>query len=237
MNENYSTKTMHYDVLGVPEGKTLFDYYPELKYHEELRKGIVFTEKDTIQEVVIIDAEKAFTFCSLLVDPKSPFNDIRDFKIKAERCALYAGFPKTEKGYSKEVQDVMDLKNYQIQIIMLRYFMNTAEYEFEQWISLKMAYHQATMLLRRSTSKDIDDAITEVEKKLKIQEKLEVLKGKILEMEAGIFDDERIKEALQKAASSKNYRWAEEFSDPNPDEQDLKHMEDEGEDDFENDWK
>lgn len=229
---------MHYDVLGVPEGKSLFEYYPELNYHEELRKGIFFKDSKTEREIVIIDADKAFIFCALLVDPKSPFNEIRDFKIKAERCALYSNFPQSELGYSKEVQDVMELKNYQIQIIMLRYFMNTAEYEFEQWISLKMAYHQATMLLRRSTSKEIDEAIVEVEKKLKIQEKLEVLKGKILEMEAGIFDDEKIKEALQKAASSKNYRWAEEFSDPNPDEEDVKHMEEDGEDDeFENEWK
>jgi len=234
------SSAMHYDVLAIPPGKTIFDVYPELLHYVELSKPIEVERKknkETVKEV-IITADKAFVFVALLVDPDSPLKDIRDFKQKSEKAAVLAQFPVSSDGYRPEVQNVIDLKEYRIQIIMLRYFMNTAEYEFEHWVSLKMAYHQSTMLLRRSTSQRIDDAIDEVDKKLKIQEKLELLKQKILTLEAAIFNDQKIREALQKSATSQNYRWAEMFSDPNPDEEDMvKHESDEDDDDFATNWK
>lgn len=231
---------MHYDVLSVTPEKKLFDIYPELTHYVELNRGIEverIVDKKQKSKEVIITADKAFVFVALLVDPESPLKTIRDFKQKSERAAVLAEFPVSTEGYRDEVQAVIDLKEYRIQTIMLRYFMNTAEYEFEHWVSLKMAYHQSTMLLRRSTSQRIDDAIDEVDKKLKIQEKLELLKQKILTLEASIFDDNKIREALQKAATSQNYRWAEMFSDPNPDEEDMVKHENDEDDDFETNWK
>ena len=158
--------------------------YPELARYEE------FSEPVEVAPEVL---DQILRYTMLWLDEESPFYKERDLEYKSSQCMKYAGCKTEAKNcIAKYSQDYRRC--------LLRYMKLCNNYRFEEWLSLKLDFHENTAYLSASLS-STPDPEKAIERKIKIKTNRQADLERLLQIEDSLFKDDKTRKAVTKAAN------------------------------------
>lgn len=192
---------MLYDVVTLKQSIDVSIKYPDIEFYEEFKL-------ESFRELKCMTRDQAFRFVALIIDPGSPLFPIREITQRCEQAIKMLHVELDEK----ELKDVIDLKFPELRKAILRYFIMLNSYQYEQWFSQKMLFHELTALLQKPVSGK--DQLNELDKRIKYSAQLTVLGKEIMKKEAELFDDDRMRDFISRTATaSKIINWAEVYAE------------------------
>jgi hypothetical protein len=188
-----------FDISAVPEGTALLDYYPELADHPE------FNSKNT-------EREQKITIC--LCDFKSPFVRM-DISVKIDKIFEYLGIGLKAKATRELYEQVKKFNNKLINEMITKYLMMQANHEFTLWFSNYMAFYQLMEEHRRPVDYSKSDVNNVITRKRMISKEAANMKSELVEQEAFLFNDDRMRQSVATVMIKKQRTYAEMFASDN----------------------
>jgi hypothetical protein len=188
-----------FDISAVPEGTALLDYYPELADHPE------FNSKNT-------EREQKITIC--LCDFKSPFVRM-DISVKIDKIFEYLGIGLKAKSTRDLYEQVKKFNNKLINEMITKYLMMQANHEFTLWFSNYMAFYQLMEEHRRPVDYSKSDVNNVITRKRMISKEAANMKSELVEQEAFLFNDDRMRQSVATVMIKKQRTYAEMFASEN----------------------
>lgn len=180
-------------VLGPTE--FIWDKYPRLK-----KRDAFFRIPEEMDDFNLHDLNDLLKFMVIFVDPDSPFWDERDFDYRASQCLKTLHLAPSARFY-QEVSEKTGYWNF----MLYEYFRFINTPLFEMWFSVKENFHIMNMKLRDATIKETD--------RLKLIQEIDVVLGKLTNLEYKLFPDEKTAKAVADIATEKSLGgYAEMFA-------------------------
>jgi hypothetical protein len=172
--------------------------YPELSNYNELSS-----------EIPGIDTDKLIRMFIYLIDKDSPIWKLTDISLRYQKAAELAGLKVKETMWQK----IMEGENQKANEMLFVFFGIYHNPMFELWFTAKISLHYQMRTLR-SQPKDLNSKQFADEAKVRgdVFEKLKDQTINLMKLEGNLFNDDRVKDMLVKAAVVKMRTHAEQFA-------------------------
>lgn len=191
-----------YDIAAVPPGTALCAYYPDLKDYEEFSTELT----DREQRIAIA-----------ICDFKSPFVRMdHEMRVKKIFDMLEIGLMNliTKTLYS----EVIKFSNQRVNDCIAKYLMMQANHEFSLWFSNYLAFYQLMEEHRKpinyGSAKESEINVAMTRKRL-LSKEAEQMKVALVNQEAFLFGDTRVKQAVTMTLIKKIRTYPEQFAEAN----------------------
>jgi len=190
---SYDFSKCMYDISTLAPGG-LLKTYPELNAYEEF----VNTTRDEEIKIAIC-----------LCDINSPFLKIKDFRQKL--TAIFEYLSLKDKVLFEEM---FTYTNETITSICSVYMQMQNNHDFTYWWNTNQLYYSLMNEMGKPRGKE-EDVTRYVDRKLKIQKQAEPIKNDLLNIEANLFSDSKMKMAIAKSKLTVIRTYAEMFAESN----------------------
>lgn len=152
--------------------------------------------------------ELLMKFVIIFVDPQSPLlKREKDYFRRRELAFEVLGL-----GPKNKVRVEIELETKYYGSVVSTYFKTVNDMDFEEWFSLRVAWQDAMAILR-TPSMDSEDFAAFQEKKAKIVGSMKEIKKEMLDIEARIFQDDRLQKKILSQTTDEDATYAERFAE------------------------
>lgn len=194
----YDFSKCMYDISG-DNGSGLLKRFPELNAYEE------FIAAHNDNEIKI-------AMC--LTDNNSPFLKIKDYKQKVIAIFSYLEM-NTKNTKTKQLFDeVMEYRHERTFAMCAIYLQMQNDHDFTYWWNMNQLYYSLMVEMGKPRGKD-EDVGKFVTRKLSIQRQADPIKNDLLNVEANLFADSKMKAAIAQSKIKKLRTFPEMYADLN----------------------
>lgn len=160
------------------------------------------------------------TFIILLIDEESPLYGEKDFDFRKNEAKRLAGVRGSFNDYSERrnphgrvnLEIEMDTDYYHS--IFFEYFKMINRYDYEQWFSEKMSFHQMGMFMRKKPPDEEKELVTHMNTKSKIKKEMKAYLESLIEIESRLFPDRQTEKIISRKATEGSVgRYVEKFAE------------------------
>lgn len=179
----------------------------------------IYPELNAYEEFVAAHNDNEIKIALLISDEGSPFLKVKDFKQKLLSIFdLLEISLKNDKG-KQLFNEILNYANERIAAMCGLFLELQNNHDFTYWWNTNQLYYSLMSEMGKPREKDKDGKLEPikdyVDRKLKIQKQAEPIKSDLLNVEAELFSDSKMKASIAKAKIKKIRTYAEMFADEN----------------------